>query len=228
MIERWVYKLELENMPYRPWRIAAVVLRLLMFSHEYQGIPLIKLYFLLKGVPSFALKQTLVTVWHSTLGTRTHVTFPSIKLNTESSDNLECLGGSPGMGEQGTHRCAVDCRDKSELEGFRVFGDCTEAEIKVVKAPCSRSFITAVHPDLEEAGVCLLIRRYNLPPTRQLSRDAPINLPEKSFKGSVESVKTVSRLNVPWKQFITQPSTKSAQCERFRQLLNSLCLPSRQ
>lgn len=49
-------------MSYRPWRIAAVVLRLLMFSHEYQGIPLIKLYFLLKGVPLFALKQTLVTV----------------------------------------------------------------------------------------------------------------------------------------------------------------------
>lgn len=125
------------------------------------------------------------------------MTFPSIKLNTESSDNLERLGGSPGMGEQGTHRCAVDCRDESELEGFRVFVDCTEAEIKVVEAPCSRSFITPVHPDLEEAGVCLLIRRYNLPPTRQLSHDAPINLPEKSFKGSVESVKTVSRLNVP-------------------------------
>lgn len=78
-----------------------------------------------------------------------------------------------------------------------VFGDCTEAEIKVAKAPCSWSFITAVHSDLEEAGVCLLIRRYKLPLTRQLSRDVPINLPEKSFKGSVESVKTVSRLNVP-------------------------------
>lgn len=80
---------------------------------------------------------------------------------------------------------------------------CTEAEIKVLKAPRSWSFITAAGPDLEEAGVCLLIRRYNPPLTRQLSRHAPINLPEKSFKGSAESVKTVSGLNVPWKQFIS-------------------------
>lgn len=125
------------------------------------------------------------------------MTFPSIKLNTESSDNLECLSGSAGMGEQGTHRCAVDCRDKSELGDLGCLVTGTEAEIKVAKAPCSWSFITAVHSDLEEAGVCLLIRRYKLPLTRQLSRDTPINLPEKSFKGSAESVKTVSRLNVP-------------------------------
>lgn len=126
------------------------------------------------------------------------MTFPSIKLNTESTlDNLECVCGSAGMAEQGTHRCAMDCCDKSELGGFQVFGDCTEAEIKVAKTPYSWSFIIAVHSDLEEAGVCLLIRRYKLPLTRQLSRDTPINLPEKSFKGSVESVKTVSRLNVP-------------------------------
>lgn len=95
----------------------------------------------------------------------------------------------------GTHRCAALTALTWGI--CLVFGDCTEAEIKVAKETCSWSFITAVHSDLEEAGVCLLIRRYKLPLTRQLCRDAPINLPEKSFKGSVESVKTVSRLNVP-------------------------------
>lgn len=200
-----------------------------MSSHEYQGIPLIKRYFMLKGVPLFALKQTLTTVWQSTLGTRTHVTFPSIKLNTDSLDNLEGFGRCEHRdGWAGYTQVCTGLQWQVRIGRFLVFGDCTEAEIKVVKAPCPWSFITAVHPDLEQAGVCLLIRRYKPPPTRQLSRDVPINLPEKSFKGSVESVKTVSRLNVPWKQFITQPSAKSAQCERFRQLLNSLCLPSRQ
>lgn len=44
----------------------------------------------------------------------------------------------------------------------------------------------------------MLIRRYKLPLTRQLCRDAPINLPEnKTFKGSAESVKAVGALNVP-------------------------------
>lgn len=129
----------------------------------------------------------------------------------------------------GVWRIAVSTQTWTPLWRFRVFGGCTAAEIKVVKAPCLRSLITSVHPDLEESGVCLLIRRYNLPLTRQLSHDTPINLlKKKSFKGSVESVKTVSRLNAPWKQFITRPSAKSSQNERFRQFLYSLCLPSRQ
>lgn len=79
-----------------------------------------------------------------------------------------------------------------------MLGDCTEAEIKGGQSPFAHGHLLPLFTlTLRSSGVCLLIRRYNPPPTRQLFHDAPINLPEKSFKGSVESVKTVSGLNVP-------------------------------
>lgn len=92
----------------------------------------------------------------------------------------------------------MSTQSQAGLWRFKVFDDCTGAEIKVVNAPCCRSLITPDNPDLEETEVTQLIRRDNLPLIRQLSHDTPINL-----------LKRI--LNAPLKQFITHPFTKSSE-----------------
>lgn len=73
------------------------------------------------------------------------------------------------MGEQGTHRCAVDWRDQSEW----VFGDCTDAETEVVTKRLAHGHLLAPFTlTLRRPGyVCSLggttcLRPGNFPATR--------------------------------------------------------------
>lgn len=96
------------------------------------------------------LKQPLVWLWHSTLGTQAHdMLIDHAKV---------CVLQQPWMClcERCTHRCVAGCFVNSEPcsthRRLQVFDDSTEVEIKPVKATKCRSLITPDHPNLEEAG----------------------------------------------------------------------------
>lgn len=112
-IERWVYRLGLENMS--SGESSCVSVACLCSATNTKAFSSLSFIFCVKTFHYLPWSNPLVRVWHSTLGTRTHVTFSSIKLRTESLDNLECIYASTGMGEQGTHRCVVDCCVNSDL-----------------------------------------------------------------------------------------------------------------
>lgn len=103
------------------------------------------------GQTVIVLKQPLVSLWHSTLGTQAH--------DMLIDHTKVCVLLQPWMClcERCTHRCVASCcvnlEPCSTHRKLQVFDDSTEAEIKPVKATKCRSLMTPDHPDLEEAGL---------------------------------------------------------------------------